>query len=279
MKRFILTLSFTFIFFAAQPGIIPDANTFLLSQILGKDIAAVQTMESTFDQIRTFTDFARHTKENIEKMARMEQEVQNALKTAKDIKDFKFSDISYLLEKATSIDTDPSTYIPRTALTASLLSKISNHQGNGEAGIALYRLYHQPLDIISNSGSTQRDRKPKTIQDQLGIERYLAAQQGASYEVLTGFADRFQQQALEIQSSVKKEDLFTMNTSERMQLLLTAGNLMEKSVELKLKAADLLRQQPGETMIATSHAAEYLNIQAACSNRVSASQKTTARLF
>lgn len=279
MKKFILTLSFTFIFVVAQPGIIPDANTFLLSQILGKDIAAVQTMESTFNQIRTFTDFARNTKENIEKMARMEQEVQKALKTAKDIKDFKFSDISYLLEKATGIDTEPGTYIPKTALTGLLLSKISNHQGNGEAGIALYRLYHQPFDILSSEASVQRYGRSKTVQDQLGIEKYLAAQQGASYEVLTGFADRFQQQALEIQSTVKKEDLFTMNTSERMQLLLTAGNLMEKSVELKLKAAELLRQQPGETMIAASHASEYLGIQAACSNRVSASQKTTLRLF
>lgn len=279
MKKTLLTILFTFIFLIAFPGIIPDANTFILGQILGKDIAALQTMESTYNQIQSFTEFAKHTKENIEKLARMEQDVQKALKTAKDIKDFKFSDISYLLEKATGIDTDPLSYLPRTALTSTLLNKISRQQGNGQAGMALYNLYHQPIDLPGFKSGGQVNGSVKTIQDQLGLENYLAAQQGASFEVLTNFADRFQQQALEIQSSVKKEDLFSMNTAERMQLLLNAGNLMEKSIEMKLKAAELLKQQPGETMIAANHAAEYLNIQAACSNRVRASQHTTAGLF
>lgn len=274
-----MTLCLTSFFLVAFPGIIPSADTFILGQILGKDIAAVQTMESTYSQVKTFTEFAKDTRENIIKMARMEQDVQNALKTAKSVRDFKFSDISYLLQKATGIDASPNVYLPGTSLTQSLLKKINSQQGNGQAGMALYTLYHQPVDLPLTGSISPVRTTVKSVQDQLGMEQFLAAQQGASYEVLINFAERFQQQALEIQSSVKKEDLFSMTTSERMQQLLNAGNLMEKSVELKLRAAEILKQQPGETIVAAGHAAEYMNIQAACSSRINASIKTTNNLF
>lgn len=281
MKQLLLVTCLTLLFLVAFPGIVPDANTFILGQILGKDIASLQTMESTYDQVKSFTDFARHTKENVEKMAKMEQDVQTALKTAKNIRDFKFSDISYLLQKATGIDADPASFIPRTAVTQKLLKNIDLQKGNGQAGMALYNMYHQPDDITVPvpAGQQTTANGKKSIQDQLGMEQYLAAQQGASYEVLINFADRFQQQALEIQSTVKKEDLFSMNTAERMQLLLNAGMLMEKSVELKLKAAELLKAQPSETLVAASHAASYLSIQSACSSRVNASRQIAGKIF
>lgn len=282
MKKLFLTSGLTCLFMLAFPGIIPDANTFLLSQILGKDIASLQTMEASYEHIKAFTDLARQTKQSVEKMAGLEQEVQKALKTAKNIKDFKFSDVSFLLEKATGLDLNPAVYIPQTALTKTLVNRINSSQGNGQAGAALYSLYQQPFDLpfTLNPGINEQGRQPsKTLSDQLGLEHYLAAQQGSSYEVLINFSNRYQQQALEIEQTVKQEDRFSMNTAERMELLLKAGNLMQESVQLKLKAAELLKQPPTETITAVNHAARYIQMQEGFARRIAQSRRYTQKLF
>lgn len=282
MKKLFLTTGFTLLFMLALPGIIPDANTYILSQILGKDIASLQTMESSYEKIKAFTDFARQTKQSVEKMAGLEQEVQKALKTAKNIKDFKFSDVTFLLGKATGLDLNPASYIPNTALSTNLINKINSSQGNGQAGAALYALYQQPFDLPSfkNQASTGQGNLPsKTLGDQLGVEKYLAAQQGASCEILINFSNRYQQQALEIEQSIKQDDRFSMNTAERMQLLLKAGNLMQESVELKLKAAELLKQPPTETITAVNHAARYIQMQEGFARRIAQSRTYTEKLF
>jgi len=281
-----LVVMLTFAFLFAFPGIIPDANTIILGKILVQGMEEIKNLEDTYEKVRQFTDLTLKTKNNIEKMLDMQKEVKDLLLTAKGIKDFKFADITYMLQKSTTTELDPLAYVPAKSAAASIFHKLSEIEttlgqstlhfpgaGQGAYGAKLYKLYHDPTLSGNVDGST------KTLAEQLGLENYIAEQRGASYQLLNSFADRYRQEALEIESGVKKESLFSMNTAERMSLLVKAGDMMAKSAELKIKANEILQEAPPATIHALARSAEYLGIQASLADRAAQGRMITEHLF
>jgi hypothetical protein len=266
-------------------GLVPDANTLILSKILAQGISQIQKMQKTYERITEFTQISNQTRDEISALLKLESDTRNALLIAQNIKDLKISDIQYFLKQNLDLKGNPDDYIISSSFLNQMLAEINKGSLNGKMAIDLYRGMHSLVGTDSPSGDPllsgfgESASFQKNIFDQIGLESYIQDQNSKTYQMMINFAGRYQEQALELESLIKTDNLFSMNTSERMNLMIQAGNLLERAVKLKMEANQILMSKPGESLEAQKKALELVLTQKDLVSRLDFSHTYSLVLF
>jgi len=274
IRGFIL-LVFIFFWNFLKAGVLPDANTLVLSKILAQGISQIQKMQRTYEKITEFTQISQQTRNQIAELLKLESETQKALRMAGNIKDLKISDIKYLLEQNLNIRGDIDNYINTNSSLNQVFHNLKNQNLDFRWGIDLYNQIHSP----SLNVNADRMDQSTNVFDQMGLETYIQDQNSRMYQMMQNFADRYEEQALELESMIKADNLFSMNTSERMNLLIQAGTLLEKAINLRKEANQILLAKPGETLQAQNMTLELVKTQKDLSARINFSKDYSQVLF
>ncbi len=277
MKHFLIIISL-FWSISLKGGIIPDANTAILAKILIQGITQVQKMKATYDKMVEFTSLSEQTKTEINDLLKLQNEVKTALLTAKNIKDLKISDILYFAKQNVQLKSSINDFVASTSSFSDIYQNIENSPFESKWGSLFYKIYHAPISNQSTSIASFADglsdqSMDKNIFDQIGVDEYISDQKGRSYQMLLNFAGKYEEQAIELESLVKMDNLFSMNTSERMNLLIKAGSLMEKAVEMRVEANKLLQSEPGKALASEHQVLELLQYKRGFSDRQNKSQR------
>jgi len=257
-----------------RSGILPDGNTLILSNILSQGINQVKKLQSTYEKITQFTEISIQTKNEISSLLKLESEIRNDLLKASNIKNLRVSDILYFARQNVSMKGNQNDYLDPNSFFGNLLKKINSKSEDLMLGINLYNKYHSGFFSFGNSqGLNKSSSGINGVYNQLGLETYMDDQKGRVYQILQNFSSRYEEQALELESLIKSDNLYAMNSSERMNLLLQAGNLMEKSIYFRMEANKILESPPGKTVQAQNKALELVQMQSDLSSWVSYSKK------
>jgi hypothetical protein len=272
MKR-ILVILVSILSMNLKAGIIPDANTIILGKILIQGINQIQKLQATYSKMVEFTRISDQTKQEIGALLKLQNDIKSALLTANNIKDLKISDLLYFAKQNVQLHFSSSNFLSSNSILGGLSSKIEAGSQDTRLGAELYNLYHSSASIPE--GSTGYPGIPQSINglsqnifDQIGMDNYLSDQKGRAYLLFQSFSKRYEDQALELEQVIKSDNLFSMNSSERMNLLLQAGTLLQKSAEMKMEAGTILESKPGEFIQVQERLIELIKYQKGFSRRI-----------
>lgn len=272
MKR-ILVILVSILSMNLKAGIIPDANTIILGKILIQGINQIQKLQATYSKMVEFTRISDQTKQEIGELLKLQNDIKSALLTANNIKDLKISDLLYFAKQNVQLHFSSSNFLSSNSILGGLSSKIEAGSQDTRLGAELYNLYHSSASIPE--GSTGYPGIPQSINglsqnifDQIGMDNYLSDQKGRAYLLFQSFSKRYEDQALELEQVIKSDNLFSMNSSERMNLLLQAGTLLQKSAEMKMEAGTILESKPGEFIQVQERLIELIKYQKGFSRRI-----------
>ncbi len=265
-------LLFSFISNPMKADVIPDANTAILGKILVQGIQEVKNLEDTYSKVVEFTNLAEQTKNGISDLLKLQNDFKAALLVAKNIKDLKFSDLLSLVKRNTNFQTLPSDYLSEGSGFLKILNSMGNNNLNPNLGSDFYQAYHSPSGTLINGSGNN-------IFDQLEMDNYLADQKGKSYQNLNLMADKLEEKALEIESMITTDNIFSMNSAERMGLILKGADDADKAAKLRIEANQILESRPGMFLQAENKVLELLRIQRGFSSRIQFSQQYSNTIF
>ncbi len=196
----------------------------------------------TLSEAKKIWDQAKQTREQIQGLHKLHRDVQDALKIARGIKDFKLANLDELASHVLELPIDPDVYMPGLPQTDRLRGILSEHPSVANTR-ELYELLaglnsrslplnHYEEFARQNKQTQAREFALAEMTDQKKIQTAL------SYSQL---AEEFIEQATELKEAVKLDGRLTMNESERIQALKSCQELLMQSFELKLKSDELLQ--------------------------------------
>lgn len=185
---------------------------------------------------------AVRTKEELQNLHQLTRKAHEALKVARGIVDLKWSDLDPLTKKALDLGVDPHRYLPDSPLKQPLLEALQKDP-TATSVQELYALLSGITSYSDPSGSYSgfTSQQQGSLLSQFSLEELAdqkRLQAALSYNQLS---EQMISQAHELMTAVKTDFKLTMNDSERLTSLKQCQDLLLQSLELKLKADELLQ--------------------------------------
>lgn len=252
-------------------SILPDANTLVLSKILVQGISQVQKMQRTYEKITEFTQIAAQTRNEINSLLKLESDTRNALISATNIKNLKLTDIKFFLAQNLDLKGNIDDYTLPGSSFNKILQNINSKSQDLQWGIKLYDgMQNFSISPGLNMGNYSNQNN---IYDRMGLEMYLQDQNSRIFQLMQNYASRYEEQAMELEALIKTDNLYSMNTSERMNLMIQASNLLERAFKLRMESNKILESPPGETLRSQNKTLELVLSQKDFSNRIQFSKE------
>ncbi|MDO1449841.1 hypothetical protein Q0590_26415 [Rhodocytophaga aerolata] len=185
---------------------------------------------------------AVRTKEELQNLHQLTRKAHEALKVARGIVDLKWSDLDPLTKKALDLPVDPHRYLPDSPLKQTLREALQKDP-TARSAQELYTLLSAITSYSDLSGSYADfiSQQQGSLLSQFSLQEMAdqkSLQAALSYNQLS---EQMISQAHELMTAVKTDFKLTMNDSERLTSLKQCQDLLLQSLELKLKADQLLQ--------------------------------------
>ncbi|MDJ1505233.1 hypothetical protein [Xanthocytophaga agilis] len=246
LKYFLLSAFLTGIFSSAHAQIpVVDAlsNKQLVSEILKwvQDYAKQKLQDARLQKIMSENT---STREKLGKLLELKQQVEKELYLAKDFRKLRFSDLTKIRQQVYGLaSTDKYvTEVPYVAEFVSITSRTATVDNAKQAynylfdGTSAYR----PENSGTLNGFVAKNKQQKAKQYSLAIaaqKRKMAV--AMSYEKLS---EEYKQLAQDLSDQVGKDGEQKMSTGERIKAQKLASDYMVKSLEMKHKLDQLLKE-------------------------------------
>lgn len=243
MKKFILALLFVFPGLArAQLAVVdvsPDKKAYQVKNIANQ----VKQLKEFVEQNKTLTNTlntAIKTKQDINDMLKLQDEMRKALLTVKNIRDLTWSDMTNVFNRSAGISFDYNSLIPNSSDgDASRIFTKGSGFGSGATNIfykASGRSKNSSTPITSEDLSirTQNAYKTQLSLDDASSVRKL---QVASY--YDDMAEDLAKKSVQLSAAINSEGKLSMSSAERLALQKSCNDAMMQSVDLRIKADEL----------------------------------------
>ncbi|MEN7551847.1 hypothetical protein AAG747_28280 [Rapidithrix thailandica] len=195
------------------------------------------------EELRKTLQVSRKAKEELEKTFALQYQIREDLKKVYSIQHLRWADLKVFLEKAIGIRSDPGAYRVHVPGIQGMQRILEQQGSRPEDARDLYRMlvgYSTEASPPKNYEQVYRQQK-SVVAHQFAFAEFSdkrSLQIALSYQKL---ARELERSAEELQAALKTKGRFSMTEAERLSLLKTCQDYLLESMDLKSRAADLLR--------------------------------------
>ena len=227
------------------------AQAVTLNKILAVNIKELLESSKTLAEIRELSKSAIRTKQEIEKIYRLQEEIRKSLKSGANILNLKNTEIARQAENITGISLNPGDYIPYTDYTKEIIREYDKKHGGFRSTKGLYAMYHYPTGALSGLPRKKQNLSApgENFLMRFGHEKMYSDKKLKAATLFKKMAEEYTTKALEIETLIKDQSSeIAMSDAERLALAAEAQRLLEKSIEFKLKYDELIIEIPTEAI-------------------------------
>ena len=209
---------------------------------LTNEVQLISKAAQTLRETRKILETAVRTKEEVEHIYSLQWEVEEALKRAGTIREFRWAGLDDFTRLTSGLSTDPAMYLPDITGNDFLRRGLGSSPGLTNAR-RLYELltglHSESLPVPSYAAWEQLSKR--SILHRFSLEemrQQKKVQAALSYNAL---AEEMIAQARELIQAVKTDQWLKMNEAERLSLLKDCQEMLGRSMEMKLESDELLR--------------------------------------
>lgn len=266
MKKTLLVTVLLFIL-VSVPAQIPipvnPQETVILSKILATNMSSLAKTTETVSQVQAFSQTALRIKEETQQLLALQQSVENALRDASGIAGLRFSDLDFFAEKTIGVSLDPADYLPESKYTSKLIEQLRRGDADAKTAQTVYDLYHRPFNVPGwaskkKNGGLNKEQAEERFKE--SFERKLAIGEMETKKkiqialIYREWATELEERAVELNSAIKTDNFLRMSDAERLAMQSQAVNMLEKSLELSMKADELMASEPSPAVQAYQQA-------------------------